>query len=141
MGGLTLSLVTPEKPVWEGGVDSVTAPAVKGPLGILPGHIPLLAQLIPGLLRFDAGGESRHLAVSGGFLEVARGGRVSVFAETAEMADEIDAERARQAAEKARALLRHTPAEVLDEQALAALERATLRLRVAHYARRRRAPG
>src|SRR5262245_41115189 len=105
---IPLSIVTPEKVAWEGEVDSLVVPAYEGQLGILPGHAPLLAQLSPGALQIRSGEELRLLAVSGGFVEVF-GGRASVFAETAELAEEIDAERARQAAEKAHEALRGWP--------------------------------
>ena len=133
---ISVSIVTPERPTWEGEVDSLVLPAFEGQLGILPGHAPLLAELTPGTVVMRDGAETRLLAVSGGFVEV-HGGRVSVFAETAEMADEIDAERARQAAERARAKIKSTPAEKLDAQAVAALERALARLRAQELAARR----
>jgi F-type H+-transporting ATPase subunit epsilon len=113
-------------------------PAYEGQLGILPGHAPLLAQLKPGIVVIrQRGEEPRLLAVSGGFVEVFDG-RVSLFAESAEMADEIDAERARQAVEKAKQALRHGAEERLDSEAVAALERAIARLRVYEAASRRR---
>lgn len=134
---LPVSIVTPEKPVWEGEVDSLVIPAFNGQLGILPGHTPLLVQLVAGPMVLRTGPDTRVLAVSGGFVEVHQG-RVSVFVETAEMAEEIDAERARQAERHARAALKVSPAERLDAQALAALERALARLR-AHELTARRA--
>lgn len=136
---IPLHIVTPEKVAWEGEVDSLVVPAYDGQLGILPGHAALLAQLTPGALRIRAGEEVRLLAVSGGFVEVG-GGHVSVFAETAEMADEIDAERARQSVEKARAALKGRPggeAGMDPDQALAALRRALVRLKVLDHARLR----
>lgn len=133
-----LSIVTPERPTWEGEVDALVVPAQEGQLGILPGHAPLLAQLRPGTVIIRQGSEEpRLLAVSGGFVEV-HSGRVSLFAETAEMAEEIDAERARQSVEKARAALKHGPEEKFDSNAVAALERALARLRAYEFAVRRR---
>jgi F-type H+-transporting ATPase subunit epsilon len=76
------------------------------------------------------------MAVSGGFVDVFNG-RAAVFAETAEMADEIDAERARRAADRARTVLRRSPGDMIDAQALAALERALTRLRAAEASSRR----
>lgn len=134
MSRLPLRIVTPEKVAWEGDVDSLVVPAVEGQLGILPGHAPLLAQLAPGPMRVRDGEDVRLLALSGGFVEV-YGGRASVFAETAELADEIDGERARQAHERAKAALQ-TPGAVVDEQAQAALRRALIRMRVFELARR-----
>ncbi|MBK7545938.1 MAG: F0F1 ATP synthase subunit epsilon [Elusimicrobia bacterium] len=97
---------------------------------------PLLAQLKPGAVVLRAGGEPVIFSVSGGFIEVNQG-RVAVFVETAEHAEEIDAERARQAEMKARAALKATPADKMDLQALAALERALARLRATELAARR----
>ncbi len=135
---IPLSIVTPERVAWEGEVDALVVPAHEGQLGILPGHAPLLAHLQPGtvIIRTEKE-EPRLLAVSGGFVEVFNG-RVSLFAETAEMADEIDAERARQAAERAKAQLKHRQADKLDLQAQAALERALARLRASEAVSRRR---
>ncbi|HRY29167.1 MAG TPA: ATP synthase F1 subunit epsilon [Elusimicrobiota bacterium] len=131
-----LSVVTPEKVSWEGNVDSLVIPAHEGQLGILPGHAPLLAQLTPGVVRIRQGEETRLLAVSGGYVEVF-GGKVSLFAETAELESEIDAERARQAVSKARSDLRGGAGEPGgSEQTMAALRLALARLRVADRLRR-----
>jgi F-type H+-transporting ATPase subunit epsilon len=136
MNRLPLRVVTPEKIAWEGYVDSLTVPAWEGSLGILPGHAPLLAQLREGVARARSGDEERLLAISGGFVEVFDG-KASLFAETAELAEEIDAERARQAAERAKKALKSPAADVSDEQAAAALRRAMVRLRVAELSRPR----
>lgn len=133
---LPVSVITPEKPVWEGDVDALVVPAHEGQLGILPGHAPLLAQLTPGTVVLRTGGESTIFSVSGGFVEV-NAGRVAVFVETAEHAEEIDAERARQAEMRARAALKTAPSDRLDAEALAALERALARLRATELAARR----
>jgi F-type H+-transporting ATPase subunit epsilon len=135
-----LSIVTPERLAWEGDVDALVVPSYEGQMGILPGHAPLLAQLHPGTVVIrQEGQDPRLLAVSGGFVEVTSSG-VSLFAETAEMAEEIDAERARQSAEKAKAALKHGREEKLDSGAIAALERALARLRAVEAAARRRSP-
>lgn len=136
---LPLRIVTPEKVAWEGDVSSLTVPAWDGSLGILPGHAPLLAQLREGVVRIADNDGERLLAVSGGFVEVA-GGKAALFAETAELAEEIDAERARQAVEKAKKSAHATPSSVMDEAAAAALRRALARLHVAELARIRK-PG
>jgi len=133
---LALQIITPEKISWEGVVDSLVVPAHDGQLGILPGHAPLLAQLRPGAVQIRTQGSTRLLAVSGGFVEIFKG-KTALFAETAELAEEIDSERARIAAEKAKAALKTRPGDKLDAQALAALQRALIRLRVAELARLR----
>jgi F-type H+-transporting ATPase subunit epsilon len=133
---LPLSVVSPERVTWEGDVDSLVVPAHDGQLGILPGHAPLLAQLVPGMVQIRQGDETRYLAVSGGFVEVFEG-RVSLFAETAELSEEIDAERERLELERAKAALK-APLPVTDlNQARAALARSLARLRVFEKARAR----
>ncbi len=126
--------MTPESVSWEGDVDSLVVPAADGQLGVLPGHAPLLAQLQAGVLQIRTGEETKVLAVSGGFMEVFEG-RVAVFAETAELADEINEERARQAAERAKAAMRGPSLD--DEQSEAALKRAMIRMKVVELSRRR----
>jgi len=136
MPRLRLDVVTAERVVFSGDVDSVSAPGVDGELGILPRHAPLLTILQPGDLRVRIGDDEQDIAVSGGFLEVLPD-HVTVLADTAERADEIDAERAQQALERARALLRERrPAAPEDlSAAIAALRRQQVRLKVARKRR------
>ena len=135
---LTLELVTPERPAFSGEGDFVVLPAWDGEMGVLPGHAPFLVQLKPGEVRFKAGGETKLFAVSGGFAEI-RDDKVSLFAETAEMAESIDGERARQALERARAELKRKEADALTmANAEAALQRALVRLKVAELRKGRR---
>lgn len=100
---LRLEIVTPEKRVLDAEVDSVTVMTATGEAGILPNHAPLISALKPGILTYTTKGASDKLAVSGGFVEV-NGNTVSVLADTASSADEIDLAEARsdkEAAEKA----------------------------------------
>ena len=128
---LDLEMVTPEKVALRGRADFVVLPALEGEMGVLPGHMPFLVQLKPGEVRVTEGAKITRFAVSGGFAEI-KDDRVSLFAETAEMAEQIDAERARQALEKAKA---ETVKRDMDPMQLAAAEaairRAQVRLRVA----------
>ena len=134
---IELELVTPERLAFTEQADFVVLPGLEGEIGVLPGHAPLLTQLAAGELRIKRGEDTALFAVSGGFAEVLRD-RVRVFAETAEMHGEIDAERARLAAERARKELKAAanPADL--EQAQAALRRALLRLRISEGLSRRR---
>ena len=91
---IQLEVVTPERRVLAEPVDMVTVPGLRGEMGILPGHTPLISQLQTGVLTYVAEGKSSQLHVSGGFVEV-RDDHVSVLAEVAERPDEIDAARAR----------------------------------------------
>ncbi len=134
---LELEVVTPEKLAFSEQADSVVLPAVEGEIGILPGHAPLLAQLTVGELRVQRGGTSERFAVSGGFVEVLEN-KVKVFAETAEMEKEINAERARLALERAQKEIKAAASPVDLAVAQAALRRALLRLRVSEGQAKRR---
>lgn len=129
MATLQVELVAVERKIWSGEATMVIARTTEGELGVLPGHAPLLGELAPGgvvTIRVD-GGEDLVVAAHGGFLSVTEQG-VSILAETAEIASEIDVERARQA------LSRAEGAADDDEEALAAARRAQSRLRAAGQA-------
>lgn len=98
MATMHVELVSIEKSLWSGEASAVFARTTEGQLGILPGHIPLLGALAPGFaVRIDReDGEPLSVAVHGGFLSVGKKG-VSVLAEQAELAEDIDAGRARDA--------------------------------------------
>lgn len=134
-----VELITPERLALAEDCDFVAVPASDGELGILPHHAPLLAQLGHGLLRLVTQGKTHFVAVSGGFLEVQKGSRVSIFAESAEFADEIDVERARLAAERAKKLIVETDLTGKElAEVEASLTRALLRLKVADIRRHHR---
>src|SRR3990167_7639462 len=126
---LTLELVTPEKVAWSAPADFVVLPAYNGEMGVLPGHQSFLVQLAPGEVRVTVKDEVKHFAVSGGFAEI-KNDTVSLFAETAEDASQIDAERAHQALEKARAAASPALAPMQLAAMEAAIRRAQVRLRV-----------
>lgn len=134
---IALEIVSPERLVLRDTVDFVVLPAYEGEYGILPGHTHFLAQLSAGELRIVKDNETDFFSVSGGFAEV-HPDKVAVFAESAEMAKEIDVERARLSAEKAKQELTKavTPQDLANAQA--ALRRALLRLRVSEQISRRR---
>lgn len=134
---LKLDIVTAERVVLsEEGLDAVIAPGTEGQLGILPSHAPLMTTLGLGELRTRRGAEETAFAISGGFLEV-RDDVVTVLADVAERAEEIDVERARAARERAAAALATRESEVDIAIAQAALRRALIRLRVAERQQRR----
>jgi len=101
---LRLEIATPDRLVLTEGVDEVILPSVEGYMGVRPGHAPLLAQLDVGEITLRVGGKERFLACAGGFAEVLAGS-VSILAQTAEMAEEIDVERAERSRAKAEKLL------------------------------------
>jgi len=91
---LLLELVTPDREVVRDSVAEIQVPAKKGYLGVLPGHTPLLAELGIGALSYKKGSETKYVAILGGFVEVLPD-RVTVLADAAERAEEIDMEGAR----------------------------------------------
>ena len=97
---LTLEIVTPDARVYSDTIDSVVIPTVEGEVGILPGHIPLLAQVEHGELRVTKGADSQLLAVSGGFVEV-ENDRVHVLAEQAITEEKIDEKAVEEALKRA----------------------------------------
>lgn len=128
---LRLELVTPYKKTLSAEVDEVTAPGALGEFGILPGHTPLLTTLQIGELSYRKGGESFHLAVNWGYVEVEED-KVTVLVETAEPADEIDLGRARAALGRAEEALKKLSPEDKDFLIMqAALARALIRIQVA----------
>ena len=132
---LLLEIVTPERQVFSDQVDSVVCPGIEGELGILPHHAPLLTTLGFGELRIK-GGEVEYFAIAGGFLQV-RPDKVVVMAETADMASEIDLEKAMEARREAERQLSEGFEEPADlARARASLQRALLRIRVAERHRR-----
>jgi F-type H+-transporting ATPase subunit epsilon len=99
MATMHVELVSIEAPIWSGEATGVFGRTVEGELGILPGHTPLLGALEPGYpVRIkQESGEELRVAVHGGFLSVHKDGDVAVLAEQAELADDIDVARAREA--------------------------------------------
>jgi F-type H+-transporting ATPase subunit epsilon len=91
---LNLEIVTPEKKVLSETVDAVTIPTTSGEVGILQNHSPLISSLKAGILSYSKGGATERMVIAGGFVEVSQN-NVSILADTAETAGEIDVESAR----------------------------------------------
>jgi F-type H+-transporting ATPase subunit epsilon len=128
---ILLEIVTPERLAYSDTVDAVVLPGSEGELGVLPHHAPLLSMLGVGELRIRKAGAEESFAIVGGFLQV-RPDRVVVMAETADMASEIDLEKAQQARREAEQALESGYHEGADlSAARAALQQALLRIRVA----------
>ncbi|HSK51827.1 MAG TPA: F0F1 ATP synthase subunit epsilon [Clostridia bacterium] len=128
---IRLEIVTPERLAFEDDVDSVNVPGIEGELGILPHHAPLLSMLGFGELRIRRGGAEESFAIVGGFVQV-RPDKVVVMAETADLAAEIDLEKAQEARREAERALESGYHEGADlSAARAALQQALLRIRVA----------
>ena len=128
---LHLEIVTPERLAYSDEVDSVALPGSEGEMGVLPHHAPLVSMLGVGELRIRKGGAEESFAIVGGFLQV-RPDKVVVMAETADMASEIDLEKAQEARREAERALETGYVEGADlSQARAQLQQALLRIRVA----------
>ena len=127
---LQLVVVTPVRQLLSESVTEVQIPGADGYLGVLPGHAPLITELGIGELTYrTAGGQPGLLAVIRGFAEVLPD-RVSVLAETAERAEEIDINRAKEALKRAQELIAKGGENVDWDRASAALQRALVRIQV-----------
>lgn len=133
---LTLQIVTPDRSVTHEAVDEVEIPGEEGYLGVLPGHTPLLASLSVGDLWFRKGQERTHLSIAFGFAEVLPN-RVTILAQTAERAEEIDITRAQDAKARAEERLASRAAAMDFERARIAMLKSLVRLQVASRARTR----
>lgn len=132
---LELVIVTPERQLLREKTVEVQLPGENGYLGVLPGHAPLITELGIGELSYHdpSGKESQHIAIIRGFAEVLPD-RVTVLAETAELAEEIDLERAKQALERAQKRIASNDSSMDWDRASAALQRALIRVKVGEYA-------
>jgi F-type H+-transporting ATPase subunit epsilon len=136
---LKFEIVTAERVVYSDDVDIVVAPGIQGQMGILPSHAPLLTTLQPGELVVRKDGEETAIFVSGGFLEIMQD-RVTVLADTAERAEEIDIARAEEAKVRAEERVREYVPEMDLARVEAALRRSLMRLKIAE-GRRKKRPG
>ena len=125
-----LEVVTPHRLVLSEEVEEMTAPGVEGEFGVLPGHTPFFTTLKVGELMYRAGKEAGHMAVTWGFVEVLSD-RVTILAEAAELAPEIDVERAKRAKDRAEKRLKQLSSEDKEfYSSVGALERAMNRITV-----------
>jgi F-type H+-transporting ATPase subunit epsilon len=127
---IELHIVTPDRAIVREQVDEVEIPGVMGYFGVLPGHTPMLAELTVGELWYRQGQEKTYLAIAYGFAEVLPE-RVTILAQIAERAEEIDAARAEEAKKRAEARLREQARDVDYDRARAALQKSLARLQVA----------
>ena len=134
-GKILLEVVTPEKQLLSQQVDEVIAPGSEGEFGVLPGHCHFLSTLRIGELRYRIGEQLHHMAVLWGYAEVTPT-KVTVMAEIAEKAEDIDVDRATAKVEEAERRLQAggLPSEVKEAQI--SLEKARLRKKIAERARK-----
>ncbi len=133
---LTLELVTPERAVVREAVDELQIPGAEGHLGVLPGHTPLLTTLQVGELWFRQGSEKFYVSVAFGFAEILPD-RVTVVAQIAERAEDLDVTRAQEAERRARERLGTSTGNIDFERARISLMKSLIRLQVASRIRSR----
>jgi F-type H+-transporting ATPase subunit epsilon len=104
MATLRLEIVTPEAKTYSEDVDFVLIPGAEGELGVLPGHVPLLTELVPGELQVKRAGQDEYLAVGSGFVEITQT-HVSVLTDMAVREADIDEEATQAAIDRARAAM------------------------------------
>ncbi|MBY7144719.1 F0F1 ATP synthase subunit epsilon [Virgibacillus sp. NKC19-3] len=129
MKTLTVSVVTPDGPVMEEDFEMVSCKSETGELGILPGHIPLVAPLSISAVRLKSDNDTKLLSVNGGFMEV-RPDKVTILAQTAEKPSDINVRRAEEAKARAERRLQSKQDDIDFQRAELALKRAMNRLNV-----------
>jgi F-type H+-transporting ATPase subunit epsilon len=127
---LTLEIVTPDRALARESVDEVQVPAADGYMGILPGHTPLLATLQVGQLSYRIGQQTTVMHVAFGFVEVLPD-RVTVLAQVAERAEDIDIARAEAAKRRAEERIAKPTPDLDFERAKVAMMKSLIRLQVA----------
>jgi F-type H+-transporting ATPase subunit epsilon len=134
-----LTIITPEKTVLKEEIDELLVPTIKGQIGILPHHINLVTQIVPGEMIIKFNKKERFYAVTGGFLEVNRD-KITVLADYAEHAQEIDALKAHEAQKRAEDIL-SKKREILTREEIIQLEaelrRSLLQQHIAQRHKRR----
>jgi F-type H+-transporting ATPase subunit epsilon len=135
---LHLRIIAVERKLYEGEVDQVQVTTSEGEMGVLPGHIPYMANLKPGPITVYNSGEITDIAAGGGFLEVAND-EVTVLVDLAEVAEEIQEERAEEARREAEKTMKSAPPGSYEHtQAAAEWMRAQTRLSVVQRRKRRK---
>ena len=128
-----LEIVTPDKLLVKDTADEVQIPGKAGYMDVLPGHAPLITELMIGEIAYKHGETTQRLSVAWGFAEVLPD-KVTILAQTAERAEEIDVKRAQEAKTRAEAALARAEADLDFDATLFALKRAEVRLAVAESA-------
>ncbi len=133
---LTVDILTPQSQVFSGEADEILVPTVTGELGILPNHVSLLTQILPGEIQVKNGGKTESIAIMGGYVEVSAN-KVNVLGDFAVRAEDIEVAKVEQAQAKAEKM----KSEKLSQQELLELEteirRHVLELKVAQRRRHR----
>jgi len=133
---LLLEIITPEKVIYKDEVQEVIVPTVNGEIAILPNHINLLTQVNPGELIIKKGSSQQYLAITGGFLEVSNN-KISIIAEYAVKAQDIEIARAMEAKKRAEKVMSEKSTDNELRMAQAEMIKAILELKVATKHKRR----
>lgn len=139
MSLLKLKIVSPERILLETEASSISLPTPLGQITILPNHVPYISVLVPGEVVVVANGQVSYYNLSGGFVQVRRGGTVNLLADAAEHISEINEDRAEVARKRAQEALRS--ANMSDQEyaaTVAALERSLSRLKIVRKRSNRR---
>lgn len=131
MRNFDLSVVAPDRSVVETSITSVILPGLDGYFGVMGGHAPLISALKPGIIEYIENNQRELMVVGGGFCEVT-GERVTILADSAEFAHELDSKKEAAALEEARKALRGEASSLSSEQATLEIERAVERLKLAN---------
>ncbi|MDP4198020.1 MAG: F0F1 ATP synthase subunit epsilon [Bacteroidota bacterium] len=131
---LKLQLVTPDRTIFEGEVDELTAPGEVGPFTILINHTPIVSALVPGTFRYRFGKGEENFVLGGGFLEFHEN-QATVLASSAEKPEQIDLDRAERSRQRAEQRLQHAVDGTIDyDRARASRDRAKARITAAQQA-------
>lgn len=133
---IQLELVTPEKQLLAKEIHALVLPGTEGSFGVLPGHIPMVAALKPGMLKVESDDDETIYAIGGGYAEIASD-RVMVLADTAELAEDIDIEAARKERARAVAQLKSGVHGAELDRVEISLKKALARLSVADVVRKK----
>jgi F-type H+-transporting ATPase subunit epsilon len=126
---LKLEIITPAATVFSEDVEMVTLPGVEGEMGILPQHVPLMTQMVPGEMVVRKNGQDRFLAVGEGLIEIT-GDHVTILTDQAMAAENIDVTLAEEARQRAQARLREKLSSEEVANVNAALARSLAQIRV-----------
>lgn len=129
MAKLHLTIVTPEKSIFDDEVDMVTVPSSEGEIGILPNHVNLMAKLSPGELRIKQAGKQIVMATGAGFLQVANN-NLSIMTDLAEREEDIDLKAVEEAKKRAEQALEQKLSDEEYATTLAIIDKSLAQLKV-----------
>ena len=130
MDSISLEILTPEKPIFNEKVESVTVPGTKGSFQVLKDHAPLMSTIDIGVVALKIKDQTSYFTTGGGTIEVKKN-KITILADSMEKVEDIDVDRAQQAKERAEERIRNKKDSDVDEaKAESALKRAINRLKL-----------